>query len=176
MSKPPLIDATKARDLINKHDAIIIDVREPDEFAEEHIPFALSVPLSKFDEVISEFHIKTRKIIFQCASGNRSGQACSIAKKKLQEEHAVFSLDGGLPAWKERGFETITKGRVSKLPLMRQVHIGAGSLVTLAVLIGFTGWTPGFFFAGLFGFSLMMSGVTGWCGMAKFLALMPWNK
>ena len=59
---------------------------------------------------------------------------------------------------------------------MRQVQLAAGALVLLGVLLGFL-VTPAFFGVSAFvGAGLMMAGATGWCGMARVLARMPWNR
>ena len=59
---------------------------------------------------------------------------------------------------------------------MRQVQIAAGSLVLLGVLLGFL-WRPEFYaLSGFIGAGLLFAGITGWCGMAKLLVVMPWNR
>ena len=59
---------------------------------------------------------------------------------------------------------------------MRQVQIVAGSLVLLGVILG-TLVVPGFYvLSGLVGAGLMFAGTTGFCGMARLLAFMPWNQ
>jgi len=59
---------------------------------------------------------------------------------------------------------------------MRQVQLAAGALVLLGVLLGFL-VAPAFFGISAFvGSGLMMAGATGWCGMARLLAHIPWNR
>jgi len=66
--------------------------------------------------------------------------------------------------------------RHQPLELMRQVQLAAGGLVLLGVALGFL-VGPGFFaLSGLVGAGLMMAGATGWCGMARLLQHMPWNR
>jgi hypothetical protein len=62
------------------------------------------------------------------------------------------------------------------LELLRQVQIGAGSLILLGVLLGFL-VTPWFYVisAGV-GAGLLTAGLTGFCGMAHLLVRAPWNK
>jgi hypothetical protein len=56
------------------------------------------------------------------------------------------------------------------------VQIAAGSLVLLGVVLGQV-IAPGFYALSAFvGAGLTFAGITGWCGMAKLLALMPWNR
>ena len=62
------------------------------------------------------------------------------------------------------------------LPLMRQVQIAAGVLILLGVALGYT-VNSGFFLLSAFvGAGLAFAGITGFCGMARLLALMPWNR
>lgn len=62
------------------------------------------------------------------------------------------------------------------LPLMRQVQIVAGALILLGVALGYA-FSSGFFLLSAFvGAGLTFAGITGFCGMARLLALMPWNR
>ena len=59
---------------------------------------------------------------------------------------------------------------------MRQVQITAGSLVLLGAILG-TWVAPAFYGLSAFvGAGLMFAGISGWCGMAKILAVLPWNR
>ena len=58
----------------------------------------------------------------------------------------------------------------------RQVRIAAGSLVLLGVVLGQIA-SPAFYAVSAFvGAGLTFAGISGWCGMARLLALMPWNR
>lgn len=59
----------------------IVDVRTPEEFAGEHFPNALNIPLDEVTQRIEEIRKMRRPIIFYCRSGNRSGMAVSIVKQ-----------------------------------------------------------------------------------------------
>ena len=66
--------------------------------------------------------------------------------------------------------------RKQPIEIMRQVQITAGSLVVIGVVLAFT-VAPAFIALSAFvGAGLVFAGVSGWCGMAKLLALMPWNR
>lgn len=84
-------------------------------------------------------------------------------------------LEGGLEAWRKAGLP-LHLDRKQPLPLMRQVQIGAGSLVLVGVLLGYLASPWFFLLAGFVGAGLLQAGVTGWCGMANLLQLMPWNR
>ena len=62
------------------------------------------------------------------------------------------------------------------IELMRQVQIAAGTLVLCGLLLGLT-VAPGFLGLTAFvGAGLVFAGISGWCGMARLLAAMPWNR
>jgi rhodanese-related sulfurtransferase len=58
---------------------LIVDVREPHEFAAGHIPGAVLLPLSQFDPDLVPVD-SGKRIVFSCAAGVRSMQALAIAQ------------------------------------------------------------------------------------------------
>ncbi|MFM8604097.1 MAG: DUF2892 domain-containing protein [Cyanobium sp.] len=62
------------------------------------------------------------------------------------------------------------------LPLMRQVQIAAGSLVLLGLILSNTVAPAWILLSWFVGAGLVFAGVSGFCGMARLLAVMPWNK
>ncbi len=61
--------------------ATIVDVRTPEEFAGEHLPIAINIPLDQVAQRINEFKEMPKPIVAYCRSGNRSGMAVSILKQ-----------------------------------------------------------------------------------------------
>lgn len=61
--------------------ATIVDVRTPEEFAGEHFPIAINIPLDQVAQRINEFKEMPKPIVAYCRSGNRSGMAVSILKQ-----------------------------------------------------------------------------------------------
>ena len=59
----------------------IVDVRTPEEYAVEHFPDAINIPLDQVAQRINEFKEMQQPIIAYCRSGNRSGIAVSILKQ-----------------------------------------------------------------------------------------------
>ncbi|WP_407701509.1 YgaP family membrane protein [Tsuneonella amylolytica] len=59
---------------------------------------------------------------------------------------------------------------------MRQGQIAAGVMILAGVLLGFTVGPAWFGLSAFVGAGLTFAGVSGWCGMAHLLALMPWNR
>jgi rhodanese-related sulfurtransferase len=87
----------------------------------------------------------------------------------------AYLLEGGLDAWKGAGLP-VQLDRKQPLELMRQVQIAAGLLVLTGVVLGASVSSAFYVLAGLVGAGLTFSGVTGTCGMASLLRLMPWNR
>lgn len=95
-SRYETIDSNEAMDLIDEG-AIVIDVRESDEFNTGHIKDAINIPLGSIDTV--DYDMNTTIIVY-CATGMRSMEA---AKKLSSMGYtALYNLDGGLINW---GFE-----------------------------------------------------------------------
>lgn len=164
---------------LRRGEALLIDVREPDEFKSEHIGGALSVPLALTGRLAEIAPLpEGRKVVFQCLSGMRAGKACAMAQSTLPG-HTVYNLEGGINGWKAAGLpvvSTTASGAPRAPSLFRQVQMIVGSMVFIMVAAGFIGWQPGFAIAGLFGFMLALAGFTGWCGLAMLLSRMPWNR
>ena len=150
-------------------------VREADEFGDEHIAYANSLPLSKLEDVFSQMSIPSnRTLIMHCLKGARGNTACLNVQSLGLGENEIYNLDGGILAWKEAGLPVIAKA--SGLSIFRQVQIIVGGFIAMLVAIGFAGLTLGFMIAGFLGAALFFAGLTGWCGLAMLLKKMPWNK
>lgn len=88
--------------LINREDALVLDVRAPAEFAGGHIPDAKNVPADKLADRLGELEkFKGRPVIVNCNSGNRSTGACGALKKAGFEK--VYNLAGGVGEWARAG-------------------------------------------------------------------------
>ena len=169
------IPPQQAYEWLQDGSAILIDVRQPDEFKTSHIAYALSLPLSDCDG-LKALNIPTdRKIIFQCQKGKRGEQACMIADRH-NLTNPVFNIEGGIEAWQRAKLPIIGGNAQHGLSIFRQVQLIVGALITLFVILGFTGLSWAFALAGLFGGALAFAGFTGWCGLALLLNKMPWNR
>ena len=102
------ISVTEATLLINREDAVVLDVRETSEWSAGHVPNARHIALGQLDKHLSELEkFKSRPVIICCASGNRSSSACGTLKRAGFER--VFNLSGGLGAWTGAGLPVTTK-------------------------------------------------------------------
>jgi rhodanese-related sulfurtransferase len=166
------ITPQRAAELVEKG-ARLIDIREPNEHRRERLPGAKCVPLSTPSNTIEQPLRFKGPVIFHCRSGMRTtGAAQQLA---AATEGTSFILEGGLEGWKAAGLPTILDRR-QPIEIMRQVQIVAGSLVAAGVLLGFFVHPSFNLLAGAVGAGLFFSGVSGFCGMARILNIMPWNK
>jgi rhodanese-related sulfurtransferase len=172
MSNLQTISPARATELM-RAGAVLIDIREADEHARERIPGARHHALTRIDRNYP-IHKGDDVLIFHCRSGARTkGNAARLAAATPQCESYI--LEGGLDAWKKAGLP-VTLDRSQPIDIMRQVQIAAGSLVLAGVLLG-AFVAPGFYaLSGFVGAGLLFAGVSGFCGMARLLAVMPWNR
>lgn len=166
------ISATDLKRRLDAGDAVLIDVRETDEHAREHILGARLAPLSAIDtHDFDRDHGKAA--VFHCRSGMRTqANAAKLIARGFRE---AYFLDGGIEAWKSAGLPVHTN-RKAPLEIMRQVQITAGLLIVTGIILG---WfvNPAFYALSAFvGAGLTFAGATGWCGMAMLLKAMPWNR
>ena len=98
----PWVNTVEATMLINKQDALVLDVREQKDFDAGHILNARNVPLTQLTERVSELaKFKDKPVIVHCATGQKSGGALAILKQ--QGFNNVINLNGGYAAWKQAG-------------------------------------------------------------------------
>jgi rhodanese-related sulfurtransferase len=96
------ITPTQATLLINRENAQVIDVSEPDEYLAGHLPDSRNFPASKLEERIGELDkLKDTPLILVCQTGARTGGA--VARLAKQGFTRVHSLEGGLKAWRDAG-------------------------------------------------------------------------
>lgn len=165
------IDPLSLKRALEDSSVVLVDIREPDEHARERIPGARSLPLSQLDECDLGPE-RDRPVVFHCKSGNRTAANADRLASKVT---GAYVLTGGLDAWKAAGLSTRID-RSAPIDLMRQVQIAAGSLVLLGVVLALlvSPWFLGL--SAFVGAGLTMAGITGFCGMARLLRAMPWNR
>ena len=152
--------------------AVLVDIREAEEYAREHVHGSLPMPLSTFDGQDLTILRSRPAVIFMCQSGNRTCTHYRRLAAAASRESCV--LAGGMIAWKSAGLPT-NLDRSQPIEMQRQVMIAAGSLVLLGLLLAIA-VSPWFIILTVFiGCGLVFAGITGWCGLARLLRLMPWN-
>lgn len=174
MPMPLAISPVQARKLLDEG-AILIDIRQPEEYAREHIAQAKLHPLNpSVGYVLPEDSRKGKMVIFHCLSGMRSEQNANLLAQAASPA-TVFLLEGGMTAWKKAGFPTEVNHK-QPIELMRQVQIVAGALILGGVILGYSVNSAFFLLSGFVGAGLLFAGATGFCGMARLLLKMPWNR
>ncbi len=167
------IDSKILKKWLENNEAIVVDVREPSEHEAEKISGSNLLPLARVCKN-SLPKYENKKIVLHCRSGKRSTSAC----QKLIDEDSnleIYNLEGGISAWITEGYEIKTSGKFF-LPLDRQVQLTIGLGVFVGSVLGYL-LSPSFFLlSGFFGAGLIFAGLSGYCGLAIFMAKMPWNK
>ncbi|MCO6449938.1 MAG: rhodanese-like domain-containing protein [Caldilineales bacterium] len=101
-SLPVTVQAADVNALLDNPDVVLIDVREPDEYAAGHIPGATLIPLGSIPSRMSEIPAD-KTVIAVCRSGNRSGQATQFLRDQGFDN--VHNMDGGMIAWEQAGYQ-----------------------------------------------------------------------
>jgi rhodanese-related sulfurtransferase len=100
------LSASAATQLINRRNAIVVDVRESGEYAAGHLPQAKHAPLGELEgKAGSLAKNKETPIILVCQTGQRAGRAQAVLKRAGYSE--VYSLEGGLAAWQQAGLPVV---------------------------------------------------------------------
>jgi rhodanese-related sulfurtransferase len=98
--------------LLQNRGALLIDVREPDEYAQGHAPGSMSIPLGQLEQRLNEIaDYKNKPVAVICHSGRRSAQAAKLLDKAGFS--AITNVDGGMLAWKKAGLP-VTPGAASR--------------------------------------------------------------
>lgn len=98
----PDVDPGRAAALLARGEVVLIDVREPEEWAAGHAPWAEPLPLGQVSPASVP---RDRPVIAVCRSGNRSGKAAdALAAAGVR----VHNLAGGMKAWAQAGLPVVT--------------------------------------------------------------------
>lgn len=102
------LSPTEAVLLINRSNAVVLDVREASEYAQGHIPDAMHIPLAQLGDRLKELaKYKEKPVLLHCQGGVRSAKACDLLAK--QGFTKLYNLQGGLNAWQQ-----------AKLPVVKE--------------------------------------------------------
>ncbi len=112
------VGVEEARDLMEKSGAVVVDVRESDEWRQGHIPEAIFIPRG-FLELRVEEKIPDHKapVIVQCASGTRSLLASRTLREMGYEN--LYNMNGGFNAWKDKGLPWVADRQFTQEELTR---------------------------------------------------------
>jgi len=160
-------------------DNVIIDVREKDEFAAEHVEHAINIPLSVFASIAPGVlnQLKNREIVFMCFSGARAQQAQAIAAGLgYNDVHNYNVYSGGIVAWKKAGNAVNKTDFNAPLPLIRQVQLVIGLMIIALGIMGATISPAYAYAAAAVGAGVFLAGATGFCALATMVSKLPWNR
>lgn len=124
----PLTAADAARRLA-RGKAVLVDVREPHEYAREHIAGAVPAPLSRLGHAPLDVPAG-RSVIFHCRSGARTRMHCD--RLAGQVSGRAYALEGGLAAWKRAGLPV--EGRGGGSGIRNMLFIAGAALIVVALL------------------------------------------
>jgi rhodanese-related sulfurtransferase len=102
----PLPDTISVAEAAAKRSAgaFVLDVRQPDEWNEYHVPGSTLIPLDQLETRLNEVP-KDKEIVVVCRSGNRSQPGRDVLKNAGFKQ--VTSMAGGLKEWKAAGLPTV---------------------------------------------------------------------
>ncbi len=100
-----VLSVTEAVMLMSRKSALVLDVREPDEFAQGHLQGARNIPLSQLDARLKELEkYREKPVMVVCERGGRATKAAKLLK--AQQFTALHVLKGGMQAWLEAKMPT----------------------------------------------------------------------
>lgn len=166
----PHIDVAKAKRLVASG-ALLVDIRESDEYSRESIPGATNSPLSELAP--RSLGKEGGLVLFHCRAGSRTAANAQALAGAARCEAMI--VDGGIEAWKAAGLAVASR-KSAPIEIMRQVQIAAGSAVLLGVLLGAFVSPLLAALPAAIGAGLVFSGVSGTCMLGTMLRRMPWNQ
>jgi rhodanese-related sulfurtransferase len=103
------LSATDATQLINRRNAVVIDLRPAAEYGAGHLPQARHLEFSEVQAKVGQVaKNKNTPVLLVCQTGQRSPKAQNILKEAGYAE--VFTLQGGLNAWQQAGMPVVKQG------------------------------------------------------------------
>jgi rhodanese-related sulfurtransferase len=102
----PWVTTLEATQLINREDALVLDVRDATEFAGGHMLGAKNIPVADIEKRAGEIEKqKSRPVIVLCNEGGRASKAAALLRARGFEK--VVNLSGGFPAWQQAGLPVV---------------------------------------------------------------------
>lgn len=103
------ITVDEAREKLEAGTAVMVDVREPHEYAEVHASGVRLIPVNtvmgEIDQ-IRKFAGDKKEVLFICKSGQRSALAAEFVTAAGLTEYELFNVEGGTDAWVQKGYPT----------------------------------------------------------------------
>jgi rhodanese-related sulfurtransferase len=103
-----VVDPQRATELLNREEAVVVDIRPMADFTKGHIINAINIPMNGFKNQMSQLNKhKEKPIIVACRSGAQSAAACKLLRSDGFEQ--VYNLKGGILAWQSRNLPVSRK-------------------------------------------------------------------
>lgn len=168
------ISPAEAQAMLASNRAVLIDVREPDEYARERIAGARLLPLSRFNPAdVLKGLAPGQRVVLHCKSGKRSADAASAC---VDSGIPVLVMLGGLEAWKAANLPTLINTSVTRISIMRQVQLVVGSLTLVGSALAWFVHPAFIALPAFLGAGLTFAGASGTCALATLLSFLPWNR
>lgn len=165
------VDAATVREWQEEGSILLVDVREPREYAGGHIPGSLSMPLSRFrpDDIPDP---AGRHLVLHCHAGSRARQA---AEQLVAAGREVWCFEAGMSGWQAAGYP-VESTASEPISVLRQTQLTVGALTLTGAVLGLL-VHPGWLVLPVFmGCGLIFAGASGKCALANLIATMPWNQ
>ena len=99
------VDVKQAQ-LMSNQGALLLDVRQPSEYAEGHAPNAVLIPLGQLSSRMQEIEsFKDKPVVVMCHSGRRSARATNMLQEAGYSQ--ASNISGGIVAWEKAGLDVI---------------------------------------------------------------------
>ncbi|WP_322103664.1 rhodanese-like domain-containing protein [Paraburkholderia sp. J41] len=103
------VSAGEATQLINRRNAVVVDLRSAEEFAKGHLPSARHVAFGELAAKAGQLaKNKSNPVLLVCQTGQQSHKALRLVKEAGYAE--VHVLDGGVDAWQKAGMPVVKQG------------------------------------------------------------------
>lgn len=128
-------------------DYLLVDVREPGEYEEEHIPGARLLPLSELEGRLGELPGE-RELVFYCHSGHRSNIGAALAGDSGLVSKSIYNLVGGISAWEGKvlvGFprlESLREARDLPQILEQAINMEKGTFLLYETMVKLSSGLP----------------------------------
>ena len=108
-SRVKAIDVQQGKSM-NRNGALLLDVREPDEYHQGHAPGSVLIPLGQLKSRLREIRaFESKPIAIICRSGRRSAQAAEILSQSGFAD--VSNVQGGMLAWEMAALPIVKRGK-----------------------------------------------------------------
>jgi len=98
MTNTSAVDPARVTELINREDALVVDIRAMADYAKGHIINAINIPSNGFKDQLHQLQKhKDNPIIVTCATGTTAGSVCKILRENDFEK--IYELKGGMMSW-----------------------------------------------------------------------------